>query len=309
MSFDLTKFSDYVETSSDVLTATLFSGSDTGRFARFMTGVKGKTRVPRIGGVAELQKGTCKEPQGTTEVDEVELEVCEWTYYEGFCIGDLEKKMPNTVLAPGSNATGIPKSWEEKIVDVKVASIQKTLENTYWQGDVDGDPATGAYVLFDGFIKKIDAEAGVIEGNTSNATEITKANVKGLVDDMRTEAPTDVKRSEDFVILVGDDTFDKYIAKEKEDNLYHYKPEHDNGVYRIGGGRGILMRIYGLDGTQRMFASVSTNFIVGMDMDGEESIMDIWYEKKDDKLFFRTKAKSGVTIDNAEEIVEFTVGA
>lgn len=303
MSYDVSGFTDYVDRAKDFLTATLFIGGDTGKVARFMTGVKGKTSVPHIAGVAALQKGTCKDASGSTAVTEIFIEVQEWTYYEGFCEDDLQTKFPNTMLAPGSNNEGdAPKGWREKIVDVKVASIQLTLELTYWQGDT-----AGTYTLFDGFIKKIDAAGDAIDGNTTSATAITAANVIGLVDDMRTAAPVDVKEDAGFVILVGNDTFDLYIAAQKTANNYHYNADNSNGEYIIGGSAAKLMRIRGLNGTDRMFASVGSNFIVGSDVEGEDSIIDIWYAKEEDKVFFRTKAKSGVTIANSSEIVEFTL--
>lgn len=305
MAYDLTNFTDYVARESATLTATLFAGGDTAKFAMYMTGVKGKTEVPHVSGGATLQAGTCNTPSGTTNADVVSLEVAPFTYFESFCQDDLQSKFPNTVLAPGSNNADTPAEWEEALINEKVASIAEQLELQYWQGDTDGSE----YTLFDGFIKQIDAATGVIAGNTSSATEITKANVIGLVDDMRVAAPAKVKRSKDFVILVGDDVFDKYIAAEKDANLYHYAPEHDNGVYRIGGSGAKLIRTYGLDGTDRMFASVGKNFIVGSDVANEESVMDVWYDKTDDKTHMRVKAKAGVTIANPAEIVEFTLSS
>lgn len=303
MAYDVTQFTDYVSRSNDVLTATLFTGGDTGKFALFMAGVKGKESVPHIGGAATLQAGNCKTPSGTTNVSEIFIEVKAWTFYEGFCEDDLQKKFPNMVLAAGSSNADSPKGWQEKVIDVKIASMQETLELTNWQGDT----TTGSYQLFDGYIKLIDAAAGTIDGNTSNATAITKANVIGLVDDMYVSSPTKVKRSGEMVILAGDDVFDLYIAAQKAANQYHYDAEHDNGVLKLGGSRGTLQRVYGLDGTDRMFASKGSNFIVGADVEEEEKIVKVWYDETDDKVYLRSKGKSGVTIANPTEIVEFTL--
>lgn len=307
MSYDVTAFTDYVGRESEAITKTLFAGGDTARFARFMTGIKGSTTIPTIDGDATIQKGICKSPSGSTTVGEVKISVEPWTYYEGFCQDELQSKFPNTVLAPGSSNNDAPKGWQEKVVDVKVASINETLELTYWQGDT-----AGTYSLFDGFIKLIDADGTAINGNTSATTAltgITASNVIGLVDDMYTAAPAKVKRSGELVILVGDDVFDMYIGALKAANLYHYDAEHDNGVLKIGGSRGTLQRVYGLDGTDRMFASKGSNFVAGMDVEDEEDIIKIWYSEDDDKTYFRTKAKSGAQVVNVDEIVEFTLTA
>jgi len=302
MAYDVTGFTDYVARENAFLTATLFSGGDTGKFARFMTNVKGKTSIPKIEGDATIQKGTCKTPSGTTTVTEAFIEVQQWEYYEGFCQDDLQKKFPNTVLAPGSSNADTPQMWQEKVVDVKVSSIQKQLELTYWQGDT-----TGTYPLFDGFIKKIDADGDAVDGNTSNATEITKANVVGLVDDMIVAADVDVKDAEDFAVFVGNDTFDLYIAAVKAANNYFFSAENDGETYKIGGSGKILRKVRGLNGTDRMFAGRGSSFVVGMDVEDEETLMKIWYSEDDDKTYFRTKAKSGVTPVNIDELVEFTL--
>lgn len=303
MAYDLSNFSDYIGRENEVLTATLFAGGDTAKFARYMSGIKGSTEIPQISGVATLQAGNCPTPSGTTAGDLVTLAVKPFTVYEEFCQDDLETKFPNTVLAPGSHNESAPKEWEEAIVDTKLADISMQLELLYWQGDT-----AGTYTLFDGMLKLIDADVDVVAGNTSGATSITAANVIGLVSDMRVAAPSKVKRDKDFSVLVGDDVFDLYIAAEKAANLYHYAPEHDNGVYRIGGSGMTLIRVYGLDGTARMIASVGRNFIVGSDVANEDQIADMWYDKTTDKTYMRVKGKAGVQIVNPAEIVEFTVG-
>ena len=303
MSYDVTDFTDYVGRENEALTATLFAGGDTARFATFMAGVKGKTSVPHIATSATLQAGNCKTPSGDTDINEIFIEVNPFTVYESFCEDDLQTKFPNLVLAPGSSNADAPKGWQEKIVDTKISAIMEELELTYWQGDT----GAGSYNLFDGFVKLVDAAVGVITGNTGAVTGITQANVIAAVDAMYVASPAKVKRSGELVITVGDDVFDLYIAAQKAVNLYHYDAEHDNGVLKIGGSRGTLQRIYGLDGTDRMFASKGTNFIVGSDVVEEENVMKVWYDETDDKVYMRTKGKAGTTIVNPTEIVEFTL--
>ena len=302
MAYDVSAFTDYVGRENDFLTSTLFSGGDTGKFARFMTGVKGKTSIPKIDGDATIQKGTCKTASGDTDITEYFIEVEQWEYFEGFCEDDLQNKFPNTVLAPGSSNSDAPPQWQEKVVDVKVASIQKTLELTYWQGDT-----AGTYNLFDGFLKLIDADGNAVDGNTTSATAITAANVVGLVDAMINASDVDVKEADDFAVLVGNDTFSLYIQALKTANNYHFSPENDGQTYMIGGSNIVLRKVRGLNGTDRMFAGRGSAFVVGMDVEAEEEIFNIWYSEDDDLLYFRTKAKSGVVPVNIDEIVEFTL--
>ena len=421
MAFDLSALTNYVEESNEFLTATLFTGGDTGKFARFETGVKGKRKITTVEGDAILQKGTCKDASGTTTLDEVFIEVQDWTYHEEFCLGDLEEKLSNTVLAPGSNAESIPKQAEEKIVDVKASSINKQIELTNWQGDTDG-----TYTLFDGFIKKIDALGTAIDGNVSsyaaNQAEvkatgtitldssvagdyvivngltytgvtgtktdnseysvdtsdtaaaadladsissdarhgisgyltalsasgvvtvtsnlvgiegnkvsmstpdttitlsgatlsggidesigINKDNVIAIIDDIISVVPIDVYEDDDFAVFVGNDVFKLYIQAVKAVNGYHETAENDGETYTISGSSVMLRKVRGLNNTDRIFATVGRNFVVGMDVETEANVIDVWYSKDDDTVHFRTKAKSGVNVFNAGEIVEFTL--
>jgi hypothetical protein len=305
MAYDVTGFSDYVAREVKPLTKALFIGGDTGKFAMMQAGVKGSMKIPLVTGTTTLQAGNCPTPSGDDVITEVTITVAPFTVYKSYCQADLEDKLPNQVIGAGSHNTDQLKPWEETLVDVAVAGINQTLELTYWQGNT----VSGSYQLFDGFIKLIDAGAAV-NGNPTGITAITgitAANVIGIVDGMYTAAAIDVKRSEDFVILVGDDVFDLYIAAQKTANQYHYDAEHDNGVYKIGGSAATLQRVRGLAATDRLFAGRGADFIVGADVESEEQAAEVWYDKTDDKMYLRFKGKAGVVPANIDQIVEFTL--
>ena len=303
--YNTDNFNDYIGREARPLTKALFLGDNTGLYARVMSNVKGSTTVPHIGGEATLQKGSCVDPSGDTNITEVTLTVQPLTFAEAICTDDLQDKFPNTMLSAGSNTEGDqPKEFEEVYIDQKIASIGKSLAMTYWQGDT----AAGSYRSFDGFIKGIDA-GDAIYGNPSNATEITKANVLGLVEDMIMLLPTDVQDGEYSTVYVGIDTFNKYISALKAANLYHYSPENKNKVYRIEEFNTNLVGVRGLNGTDRMFAGSSMNFILGNDLPEDENVMKVIYNESTDKTIFRTKLKAGVTLANIDEIVEFYLSA
>ena len=147
MAYDVSALTNYVARENQTLTKALFAGGDTAKFSMLITGVKGSTLVPHMSGAATLQAGNCPTPSGTATATEVTLTVKPFTVYEQFCADDLESKFPNTIIAAGSNNGDSLKPWEEKLIDVKMASIQEVLELTNWQGTV----GVGSYPLFDGF--------------------------------------------------------------------------------------------------------------------------------------------------------------
>lgn len=303
MAFNVDNITDYIKRENGALTRTLFRGDNTGLYARHIMNVKGSTVVPYIGEGAVLQKGTCVDPSGTTPLAEVKITVEPLSYVEDLCTDDLQTKLNS--LAPGSHTEGDMESeFEEVLVREKVASISKTLAMTYWKGDTE----SGSYQYFDGFIKKIDA-ASPVDGNTSSATELTKANIRSLVENMIFAANPDVVESETFVVYLGTDSFMKYVAALKDANLYHFAPEHKSYVMDIDGFNGKLVGVRGLNGTDRMFASDANNFIIGSDVPEEEEILEVIYDKFSDKTRLRAKFKAGVQIMNDGEIVEFTVSA
>lgn len=305
MAYNVSAFTNYIDRESGALTKALFMADNTARFSRVMSNIKGSITVPHIGGEATLQKGNCPDPSGSTVLTEVTLSVQPLVFAEAICTDDLQTKFSNTVLQSGSNTEGDqPAEFEEVYIDQKISSIGKALAMNYWQGNV----SSGSYQLFDGFIKKVDAGTA-IDGNTSSATAITKANVLGLVEDMIEVASVDVQESEFFNVYVGIDTFNKYISALKAANLYHFSPENSQKVYRIEESNANLVGVRGLSGTNRMFAGSAMDFILGNDLPEDETVMKVIYSEDTDKTTFRTKLKAGVTLSNITEIVEFTLVA
>lgn len=307
MAYTLTDFTDYVEREGKFLSPSLFSGGDTGRFAFFMGGVKGKTEIPTIDGEATLQASTCTTTTtGTTTVGLYSIEVTQWSMYEKFCNQDLQAKLPKSMLAPGSNNHETPKAMEEVIIENKIASINKQLEITYWQGDTSG----ATYTLFDGFIKQFDAATGgaaPIDGNPDDITAVTVSNIEAVVDAIILLSPEDVKDKDDYVVLLGNDWFDMYIQAMKNKNNYHYNADNDGKTYRISGSDKVIQKVRGLSGTSRIFAGRGSQLVVGSDLEGEENKIEIFYWQEDKTIRMRVEAKSGVRATYTQEWVQFTL--
>jgi len=170
---------------------------------------------------------------------------------------------------------------------------------------------------FDGLLKIIDAEAGVIDGNTSAATAITSANVIGLINDIYAAIPSQLLEDEDgdtqvsdLAILCGSDTFRTYVLALAAANLYHYDGQSNKMEIVIPATSIKLVALGGLTGTDRMTAGrigSEGGYVVGTDLENEEEDFDLWYSKEDKVVKFDVAYKMGTQIKFPEEIVEFTL--
>ena len=110
------------------------------------------------------------------------------------------------------------------------------------------------------------------------------------------------------MLFVGQDTFDKFVDTLNAKNLYNVDATSwANYSVSIPGKNVTLVGVVGLDGTDRMFLGTQENFFLGFDLQNDEEEFDMWYEKKDDKVYYRVKFKRGLQVAYPNEIVEFTL--
>ena len=200
-------------------------------------------------------------------------------------------------------------AFEAEVADSIVKTIMEHNETADWQGDT----ASGNVYInrYDGLIKIIDAATTAVDGNTSSATAISSGasgNVDTLISDMCNARPAKVKSAANQVLFVGQDTFDKYVDTLNAKNLYHVNAtDWANYTVSIPGKNVTLVGVVGLDGTNRMFLGTQENFFLGFDLQNDEEEFDMWYDKKDDKVYYRVKFKRGLQVAYPDEIVEFTL--
>jgi hypothetical protein len=221
---------------------------------------------------------------------------------------DLIPKYTQILLRAG-NAETEDMAFEAEVADSIIKTIMEHNETADWQGDT----ASGNVYInrYDGLIKIIDAATTAVAGNTSAATSITSGasgNVDTLVNNICNARPAKVKSAANQVLFVGQDTFDKFVDTLNAKNLYNVDATSwANYSVSIPGKNVTLVGVVGLDGTDRMFLGTQENFFLGFDLQNDEEEFDMWYEKKDDKVYYRVKFKRGLQVAYPNEIVEFTL--
>ena len=310
MSFNVASLTNYVNEQSTDLISRLYFEKTSSDYFTLQSGVKKTDALHLLAVTAFPQDGSGCSPTASGDVTFTnrDITVGQITYFSGFCMKDLIPKYTQILLRAG-NAETEDMAFEAEVADSIIKTIMEHNETADWQGDT----ASGNVYInrYDGLIKIIDAATTAVAGNTSAATSITSGasgNVDTLVNNICNARPAKVKSAANQVLFVGQDTFDKFVDTLNAKNLYNVDATSwANYSVSIPGKNVTLVGVVGLDGTDRMFLGTQENFFLGFDLQNDEEEFDMWYEKKDDKVYYRVKFKRGLQVAYPNEIVEFTL--
>ena len=310
MSFDVSSLTNYVNEQSTDLISRLYFEKTSSDYFTLQSGVKKTDALHLLAVSAFPQDGSscAVSASGDVTFSDRNLTVGQITYFSGFCMKDLIPKYTQIMLRAG-NAETEDMMFESEVAESVIKTIMEHNETADWQGNTG---SANVYInRYNGLIKIIDDAATAVDGNASGATAITagaSGNVDGLITDICNAIPAKVKSAANQVLFVGQDTFDKYVDTLNAKNLYHINAtDWANYETSIAGKNVSLVGVAGLDGTNRMFLGTQDNFFLGFDLQNDEEEFDMWYDKKDDKVYYRVKFKRGLQVAYPDEIVEFTL--
>jgi hypothetical protein len=310
MSFNVASLTNYVNEQSTDLISRLYFEKTSSDYFTLQSGVKKTDALHLLAVTAFPQDGSGCSPTASGDVvfSNRDITVGQITYFSGFCMKDLIPKYTQILLRAG-NAETEEMAFEAEVADSIIKTIMEHNEVADWQGNT---ASANVYInRYDGLIKIIDAATTAVDGNTTSATAITSGasgNVDSLVNAMANARPAKVKSALNQVLFVGQDTFDKYVDTLNAKNLFNVDATSwANYSVSIPGKNITLVGVVGLDGTDRMFLGTQENFFLGFDLQNDEEEFDMWYEKKDDKVYYRVKFKRGLQVAYPNEIVEFTL--
>ena len=312
MSFNVASLTNYVNEQSTDLISRLYFEKTSSDYFTLQSGVKKTDALHLLAVTAFPQDGSGCSPTASGDVvfSNRDITVGQITYFSGFCMKDLIPKYTQILLRAG-NAETEDMAFEAEVADSIIKTIMEHNEVADWQGDT---ASANVYInRYDGLIKIIDAATTAVDGNTTSATAITSGasgNVDSLVNAMANARPAKVKSALNQVLFVGQDTFDKYVDTLNAKNLFNVDATSwANYSVSIPGKNITLVGVVGLDGTDRMFLGTQENFFLGFDLQNDEEEFDMWYEKMEDKVYYRVKFKRGLQVAYPNEIVEFTLAS
>lgn len=307
MSLNIQAITDYVNENSGQIIAKMTAGSTTSQNYTIQTGVKAPTAINIMSTDAVFQDGSVAgwSPSGTTTFSQRILTPGDIKVQEAINPKDLNKTYMSHMVTAGSYEDSLP--FEAVYVNEKLNAINKNSEKAIWLGDTSS--ANGQLNKFDGFLKVIDAEASIVDGNVSSATGITKDNVVGLVDDMYSVLDVDVLEASDLRLAVGYDVARLYLAAHKDLDLRNYEKIDANFEFMIPGSNVKLFATTGLNGTSRMILSSASNMTIGVDLENDEENFKIFYSEDDFVVKYHANFKKACQVAFPEQIVSFELSA
>lgn len=308
----LTKYTDQLAT--DLIYKAILAGRT------FTTGVSIQTNIKyadalnlMTSNLIGIAGGSCGySATGSVTLSQRDLQVCPITVFENNCLNDLEQYWAGKLMKAGSYNETLP--FEVTYTEEKVAKIQALIEDLFWLGSKDGNntgagSTTGNQTLCNGIMNVLQftsATASVlIAGSTFSG--FSKADSIDIIDRVIstvTTSASDILGQADLNIYISYGNFNTLTQALREKNYFHY--DANQGDYRINGYLGTnfnVIAVRGLNGSNKVVCSYAANFYYGVDLENDFETFEMWYERFQDLVYFRSKFKMGAQVAFPEQVV------
>jgi hypothetical protein len=299
----LTAYVDQVK--MDLIKKMILGGRSTS-FLTVQPGIKSAASINLLSSNLVAQAGGCGfTDAGETILTQNTLNVCPLKVNESICIDTLEQYYTQVMLQPGSYDTDF--GFEQIYTEEKVSQVSSLIDTLIWQGNTS---VTGQTGLCNGFIKLANTtySGSVVDGNVSNYTAITAANIISIVDEAIQVIPTNIIAEDDLYLYCGYDFARLYFTALRNANLYNY-PSVETGandfMITIPSSNVKLVAVKGLTGTNKFFISTKSNLYFGCDLLDDYENLQIFYSMDFQEVRVVAKWKSGVNAAFWDYVVYF----
>lgn len=184
--------------------------------------------------------------------------------------------------------------FEEDFVSAVVENVKEAVEIAIWQGDTTSQ--TNNLKYFDGLLK--------ILKNAEGTVDVVITGASAYDDIMAVYNAIPEKVLEGASILVGADTFRKFVNELVAKNYYHYSGENLNGEIYLPASQVKVIAVNGLNGTNKIVAGqLDKNFFYGVDMVNDEEKFELWYSQDFREFRLAIEFNAGVQVAFPDEIV------
>lgn len=252
---------------------------------------------------------------------QITLTVDNPTYEDEFCFKDLESKSLRRFLKKGQKVDeNTASELMNTLLNNYVAETAKQMEAALWQSSKTQGGSNTNFKQFNGLLQTLETAGGYVNSQTvagTSHTSITTSNVIAIFQNQWQATPADIKRRDDLLTVCGDDTFDKLIIALTNANLYHYTTDASIPSREITlPGTGMKIKaVPGLNADNnaalpalfknRIITYRKDQALFGTDMESDMENIDLWYEKKDKKVYFEMPFKATTGWFFPDQVVSF----
>lgn len=305
--WDVTGLGTYVDEQSDEIIPALIYNAKTAGLVQVREGIKGSQEIKLIDSSITLQAATScgRNATGGSVLTDKALAVSPIKVNMNYCSEDLVDTWGQIGLPNGVRNQREALAYEDLIIGHHVAKLAELNEVLIWQGDKGS--AIANLNKIDGFAKKFDA-GSVTDVNTAGVTAYSASNIIGILQDVRDALPTPVV-SGNHKIFVGKEVFDLYLRAVTNSNLFHYDPTNDGNMVTLHGTTTVIERVYGLDGTNKIYAGNTDLMFIGTDLQSDWDDFSIYYSNETDNVYVDVKYRLGVEFVYADQFKRFILAA
>lgn len=301
MSFDVSTLIAYRDEHATELKGKLkWAGDSTKLFQK----IPGVTRVAAINYMdinPILQKSTfctAMNTSGSTPISQKDISVCDFKVEDSWCENTLQQYYFTDQLKGVSGDTLGP--WEARFLDQVTVNVLQKTETAVWQNT---NPTSSCV----GLIDQIKLDSGRISTGSATVTVSNViSNVTSMLSSLEASAPN-ISQDNELYIFVSPKVHTlfmqaTYAANNFGKPLITYDANGDIVIDYLG-PKVTLHKTYGLLGTDHMVLTTLKNLYHAFDGVSDEEKVALWYEQKDDILYYRSKFRLGVTFWLGEYIV------
>ncbi|WP_316736282.1 hypothetical protein [Pedobacter aquatilis] len=226
-----------------------------------------------------------RNPSGGAVLSQALLTVKPLKINQDYCERVLEKTWAKGELSAGQNYDSM--AFLKEISEINSAKASLEIEKMIWLGDTTLTGSTSLKQI-DGFIKQIKAGSYINLSGATGATTVAKLQA------IDAAMPIEVSQADDFYILMGQDTYKKYVAEMAALNLY---ASASDGV--LWGTTSKIKSVNGLNGGH-VVATRLRNLVAG----GEMTDVDFksYFDYPTETLMLDTRFSLGVVPVYTQEI-------
>ena len=287
--YDVSKLSDYVQISKDVLVKSIVLGDkegDTVRNLRKQLGIKTTEKLNLLDVKAVLQDGSsCGfNAVGGSDFSEREIKTAIAKLNDEYCQLDLLSKFAEYLVKFGAESAEDNFPFEAQILGEIARKVNKEIERQVWLGDSSGND------LIDGFVtlaESADSASTIVVAKVSGETVYDRVQKTILA------IPEEIL--DDAVVFLSPANFRALQFEMVAKNLYHYDAgKIENNDFIFPGSNVIVHKTQGLTGSDVIYASVWDNMVYGTDMMNDREEIKVWYEEADEVERIKIRFNFGV---------------